>query len=344
MGACWRELARRPGIDLHVLHPDRMFGKPNPFNVDRLLDGISNQQFEAAAEDVDALLLDAVTAREPDVVVLCGWIYWPYTKLVRATRLKRAKMLLGMDSPWRGTLPQRLARARLLFVDGLDLVVTAGERSAEYARHIGIDDGRLRSGYYGFDYDRFSEAAAARPRPWPRQFLFTGRYAPEKDLATLVAAYRAYRKSVKEPWGLTCAGSGPDAALVRDHAGVSDAGFVQPSELPGLFSRHGAFVLPSKFEPWGVVIGEAAAAGLPVIATSACGAAIDMVRPYYNGLVVPPSDVPALTRALRWIHAHENELCEMGRRGQTLAAPFSAQAWATRWHHYMLEALEGRRP
>ena len=336
--ACWRALARRPGIDLHVVHIDRLGSTPNPFDAARLLKGISNQMLDTSARDLDTVMLRAVSDPEPDVVVFCGWVFWPYTRLVNAPALRRARKLLGMDTPWRGTLVQRFARYRLAhFMRNLDLVVTADTRSAEYARRIGIPDRRIRTGYYGFDYCSFSSKAAERPAPWPRQFLYVGRYVPPKDLTTLTEAYRRYRDQVDNPWGLTCHGSGPEASLLKDVPGLVDGGFAAPASLPSILAAHGAFVLPSKFEPWGVVIAEAAAAGLPIVCTTACGAAADIVRPYYNGVVVPPEDPPALARGLRWIHDHETELPTAGRRGQSLAEAFSADAWAVRWHNYMLE-------
>jgi glycosyltransferase involved in cell wall biosynthesis len=300
--------------------------------------------FSTTRPDLDGYLLDAVSRRDPDVVVLCGWIFWPYTKLVNAGRLSRARMLLGMDTPWRGTLAQRTARWRLgHFVRNLDLVVTASERGAEYARRIGVPDSRIRPGFYGFDDRSFARAAASRPSPWPRRFLFAGRYEPAKDLQTLVRGYQLYRTRVAEPWSLTCSGAGPDAHLLNGSPGVVDAGFSQPKDLPKLFADHGAFVLPSRFEPWGVVIAEAGASGLPIICTSSCGAALDIVRPYYNGVVIPPQDPAALARAMQWIHDRERDAPTIGGRGQALAAAFGAEAWAERWHNYMVESIEAPR-
>jgi glycosyltransferase involved in cell wall biosynthesis len=338
--ACFHALTKRADIDVHVIHPDRLLDRPNPFDAERLLEGISNQQFDARRTDLDGLLLRAVSDRDPDVVVLCGWIFWPYTRLVNAAPLKRARMMLGMDTPWLGTVSQRLGRLRLAHVvSRFDLVVTAGVASAQYARRIGVPEDRIRPGFYGFDFRSFHAASTLRPPAWPRQFLFAGRYVPEKDLRTLVAAYRIYRKAVTHPWGLTCRGAGPDAEVLRDVPGLVDAGFIEPPKLARVCGAHGAFVLPSRFEPWGVVVAEAAAAGLPVICTNVCGAAADIVRPYYSGIVVPAESPEALAQAMRWIHDHEDELPAMGHRGQALAQAFSADAWAARWHNYMLEIL-----
>ena len=342
MAACWQALAARPGIDLHVLHTRKLFQRQNPFHLDPLLDGVSNQEFSKDTPQITDWLREQIVQRKPDVVVVCGWIFWPYTRLMSDRVLEDASIILGMDSPWRGTATQRLSRWRLRnIVRHSDLVVTAGERSAEYARHMGVEPGKIRSGYYGFDYDRFSPVAerrAAQPA-WPRQFLFVGRYVPQKDLPTLMAAYAEYRAGVSDPWGLTCCGSGPDAALLQNQPGVVDAGFTQPDEQPDIFAKHGAFVLASNFEPWGVVLAEAAASGLPLLCTTACGAAADLVRPAVNGLVTEPGDVAGLANAMRWMHDHHAQLAEMGRRGQPLARGFSAVAWAARWHNYMIDLV-----
>ena len=120
-----------------------------------------------------------------------------------------------------------------------------------------------------------------------------------------------------------------------------DAGFKSPKDLPDVFSRHGAFVLASRFEPWGVVLAEAASSGLPIICSTACGASADVVRPYFNGITVASGDVSGLARAMRWIHDHESELPVMGARGSALAEAHSSEAWATRWHNYLLDVVEG---
>ncbi len=341
MAACWRALSARDGLDLHVVHLESLTGKPTGFDIDRVMQGISNQCFRRTDPNIDQFLRNVVNAHQPDVVVLCGWIYWPYTRLLFASELARCRFILGMDSPWIGSIWQRVAKLRLRhLVPRLDLVVTASRRSAEYAMRIGVPRPRIRGGYYGFDFDAFSQGPRAT---LPRRFLFVGRYVEAKDLRTLVRGYRRYRERVSDPWPLTCRGTGPDANMLRDQPGITDAGFMQPAELPQAFRDHGVFVLPSRYEPWGVVIAEAAAAGLPVICSDACGAADDLVRPDHNGIVIPAGDAEALASAMCWMHDHEAQLPSLGRQGRDLAMAFSAQSWAERWHHYMIETLDRRR-
>jgi len=341
--ACWRALSERPGVDVHIIHPERLLPRPNPFPATQLLDGLSHQMFDASMPGLDQFLLDAVDAQQPDVLAVSGWIFWPYTRLIAHPAMRRSAVVIGMDTPWRGTLAQRTAKVRLRhFMRHVDLVVTASEAATTYARRIGVAEGKLRSGYYGCGDIPFATAGAQRSSLWPCRFLFAARYAPEKNVATLVAAYARYRDAVTDPWPLTCTGQGPDGRLLEAVPGVSDRGFTDPTDLPRVFAEHGVFVLPSSFEPWGVVLAEAGASGMPVICSAACGAAGDLVRSYYNGVIVPTGDVDALARAMRWMHDHHADLPDMGRRGQTLAAPFAAEAWAARWHNYALDVMAGR--
>ena len=177
MAACWRALAARPGVDVHIIHPQQLFHwQKNRFHNE--LAGLSNEMFLPKDPNIEAWLLEAVRRQRPDAVVVCGWIYWPYTRLVRSPALRDARMILGMDSPWRGTWTQHLARFRLAStLRRCDAVVTASERSSTYARKLGVPDRKIRTGYYGFDYARFGDVAESRAASaWPRQFLFLGRY------------------------------------------------------------------------------------------------------------------------------------------------------------------------
>jgi glycosyltransferase involved in cell wall biosynthesis len=100
------------------------------------------------------------------------------------------------------------------------------------------------------------------------------------------------------------------------------------------------FIMPSRGEPWGVAIAEAAATGLPLICTDVCGAAVDLLRSYYNGVTVPPGNAPALAEAMTWMHHHHGRLRTLGLRSRDLAQAFSAEAWAERLHACFTAALD----
>lgn len=338
--ACFRALSRIPSIDLHVIYLDL---KDMP-EQEELLDGLSNQCVVADAPDAAATIAESVVAQSPDVVYLCGWFYSPYRALLDRKELRKTTFMLGMDPQWTGSWRQRLNIVRLRsFIRRMDLIVAAGTRGAEFARRLSGVSAKTVTGFNGFDFERFRQAGQARARAgWPRRFLFAGRYVPVKGLDVLMQAYAMYRSHVTNPWALHCCGSGTDAPLLRGQPGVEDLGYQLPTRLPELFAGYGTFVMPSRVEPWGVAIAEALATGMPVICTDVCGAAADVVRPYYNGVVIPPDDVEALCRALTWIHQHEDRLATMGEHGQALVHPFGAAAWADRMHVYINTAIARR--
>ena len=91
-------------------------------------------------------------------------------------------------------------------------------------------------------------------------------------------------------------------------SGIQDIGFVQTKQLPRVLAEAACLVLPSVLEPWGVVIQEAAAAGLGVICTKECGAGDVFVQQDVNGFIVPTGNVDALADAMRRFSESENLL------------------------------------
>jgi glycosyltransferase involved in cell wall biosynthesis len=329
MAACWRELASRPGVHLHVI-AHRPHGAGD--FASSLLDGISHRFLDTTeAEDsrlVERLVLDS----QPDVVAMTGWWIGAYRQLLVSERLAHAKFIMGIDSPWRTEI-QYLSRIRYgRFIRHVDQFFVTGERSWQYMKRLGIPPERITRGMYGVDVASWTSMHRSRPQhPWPRRFLFLGRYEPVKALDVLVPAYNLYRSQVTDPWELMCCGRGPDGPLLQGVPGVVDRGFIQPADLADVFLQSGALVMPSRYDPWPLALVEACAAGLPIICSDACGSAVENVRPLYNGLVVPTESVAELARAMVTVHEAEEQLPEWGRRSHEFASAYSAQAWADRW-------------
>lgn len=332
MAACWRALAAQTGVELFVIafgddRTDVAFSR-------NILTGVPHHLLSTEemsdAERIRAMVLQ----NNPDVLVISGWFHPPYVRLAFDPQLRSVRKIMGMDTPWRGTLRQHLARYRLRkYLDQIDAVFVAGERAWQYARRLKIAESKIHRGVYGFDAEPLQDLHAKRAMmpEWPRRFLFVGRYVPEKGVAVLLDAYARYRESTSDPWPLTCCGKGPMESKIAGAPGVENRGFVQPSDLPEIFLQHGAFILPSLYEPWGVALAEAAAAGLPVICTESVGASVELVRSYFNGMTIATADAAALAKALTWMHHNHAHLPEMGKHGTHLAAAFTAQLWAQRW-------------
>lgn len=132
-------------------------------------------------------------------------------------------------------------------------------------------------------------------------FLYVGRLAPEKRAEQVIHAFRLASESL--PRGvihLIMAGTGPSEAQLRAAApsGVTFLGFLdRRSRLPDLYANCDAFVFASVTETLGLVVLEAMASGLPVIAAPA-GGVRDHLRDGRNGLAYPEEDAGAMARAM----------------------------------------------
>lgn len=329
LAACMKELAAREGTNATLLTWDSADNAP--FDLNAIT--VPNQIVLSESERQSYEKIKAVVLRtNPDVIFVCGWAHSQYVQLVHDKDLRHAKFVIGADTPIRFDLRQQLARLKIgSLLRKVDAVCVPGERSFQVMRYWKVPPHKIARLLYGIDFERFQDGAKARWLPgvaWPRCFIFAGRYVPIKGVDLLIAAYTNYRQTVVDPWPLRVCGTGPMKGIIAGVEGVEDLGFVQPADLAEVFRQAGAFVLPSRMEPWGQVVVEAAAAGLPIVCTSACGASAEVVRDYHSGIVIPPESVSSLTDAMIWMHEHYDRLAVMGQASQHLAAPYSTARWA----------------
>jgi len=195
----------------------------------------------------------------------------------------------------------------------------AGTPQAVFARRLGY--AHVATGVYCADIDAYHcEVPLAAREP---ALLFTGRLVANKGVDLLIAAYRSYRQQVTNPLQLWLAGTGPMAQLADGEQGIEQLGFVQPEQLPGLMARCQALLLPSRIEHWGVVIHEAAAAGLPILASHNCGAATAFVLDGGNGLLFDVKSAAILDALLKFHALSDTARQEMSRQSRVLAASWT---------------------
>jgi len=97
------------------------------------------------------------------------------------------------------------------------------------------------------------------------------------------------------------------------------------NELPGIYRRADAFILPSVRETWGLVVLEAMLSGLPVLVSARCGCAYDLVTPQ-TGWTFNPYDETGLGRLLEHVCASPREALEqMGEAGRAVAREYSPE-------------------
>jgi glycosyltransferase involved in cell wall biosynthesis len=327
LNACLRELNQMPGVKLFVAHQTSR--SEAPFAEDQF--GWIEQQYRYTDQPNPAELLNVVRKFDPDLLIVAAWSVPAYRAVCKEMG-GRSLRVCGMDHQWSGRPKQWLGiLTSKIFVQRLfDAAFVTGERQALFARKLGFPPARIWRGLYSCDFSKFDAAGREAPSiDQRRSFLYVGRLVPEKGIDALIAAYRRYRAEVPEPWPLRIAGTGPLRSMVEREPGIEYQGFIQPEALPSLFGSAGCFVLASRFEPWGVVIHEAAAAGLPIICTAECGSSDHLVKDGSSGFVVETDDPASLAEAMKKVSDLSCEArTEMGMASYQLASQITPTRWA----------------
>jgi glycosyltransferase involved in cell wall biosynthesis len=230
-----------------------------------------------------------------------------------------------------------------LVVAAFDGALVAGSLHASYLRLLGMSDADVQIVGNCVDNDFFSGKAdevrqAVRSVTLPRDFfLFVGRMLPEKNIAGLLDAYNLYRQRVGSgAWDLVLVGSGPEASPLKERVkaenidGANFAGLVQLEELPHYYANAGCFVLPSMSEPWGLVVNEAMASGIPVLVSNRCGCGPDLVRDGKNGFVFDPLNTQALADLLFRMSHGDASPDAMGKVSREMITAYTPALFAQR--------------
>jgi glycosyltransferase involved in cell wall biosynthesis len=204
-----------------------------------------------------------------------------------------------------------------------DAIATYGPHVSAYVRAAGAE-GPVFEAPQAADA-QFWSAPAEPDRRAPFQALFAGRLEREKGIDVLLEAWR--RGGLDG--ALVVCGGGPlptPGALTR--------GPCPPAELRNLYAGSDVVVVPSVatrdfLEPWGMVVNEAFHQGVPVIATTAVGAAAGgLVEHERTGLVVPAGDADALAAALRRLRDDPGLRARLGEAAQSAVTAYTPAAWA----------------
>jgi phosphatidylinositol alpha-mannosyltransferase len=188
--------------------------------------------------------------------------------------------------------------------------------------------GEIRVIPNGVDVELFANAAASADLPPGRRMLWTHRLDPQKGFPIAVEAFAKLAIEFPDLWFLVI-GEGRDreaidALTAQARSRTLLLGTVQHDRLPGYHAGADVFVAPALGqESFGLVLLEAMAAGVPVVASDIAGYR-EVVRGEVDGLLVPPGDSAALTRAVAGI-LREPELAKR------LSAAGRERAQAFRW-------------
>lgn len=216
-----------------------------------------------------------------------------------------------LASGWKGVLKRQLV-PRIL--RRCAAVLCCGSLGRAYFERYGVSGDRIFYSPYEPDYELIRQLpasaleAAAREHSLPpgrRRIVFSGRLVPVKRVDLAIDAFCAIAPE-RPGWDLVIAGDGPLRAELTARvpsqlaSRVVWTGFLARQEqVSAVYRLSDILLLPSDYEPWALVVNEAAAAGLAIVASEVVGAAPELVRDDVNGYTFPVGDLAALTDRLR---------------------------------------------
>lgn len=276
-------------------------------------------------------LKQLVNQINPDVIICSGWIDKDYLKITK-NYFKKIPTVMTCDTHWNGSLKQRLAMlvSRFTLLKIFSHAWVPGQIQKQYVLNLGFDKKNILMGFYSCDLDHFESIYQSQKEQklthFPKRFLYVGRYYEFKGIKELWQAFIELQGEQPNEWELWCLGVGDIEPI--QHPKIKHFGFVQPKDLANYTSQTGVFVLPSRFEPWGVVVHEFAASGFPILLSDKVGAKEQFLHEGKNGFTFRADDVNDLKKALqKIINTKESDLLAMGAYSHHLSKTISPKTW-----------------
>lgn len=298
-----------------------------PFS-SKLMDWIpeSNKIFLAEGESLTLLNQNLIKIFNPNILLCAGWSNRQFINIAKSLH-KSCFKVITFDTQLTLSLKQNLGRIwfKIQLLKIFNCAFVPGDRQLRTAIFFGFKEKNVLMGSYVPDNNSVivvnHEAIRSNNR-----FIFVGRLVEEKGIKFLVDAYKVYRRRSSSPWPLYVAGVGPLSDLFKIE-GVIHLGFMESEMLFKEMKASSCLIAPSIYEPWGVQISEATSLGLPVIATTACGAAAHLVRSNFNGHLIAPKDSAGLAQAMFEISTMDN-LVEFSKNSYSLSRQYTPSIWA----------------
>lgn len=295
-------------------------------------------------------LWGALSDFDPDVVVVSE--FGPATLRALAwCRLRKRALVVLTEVTEAAELtlsrPQRLLHRWL--AQRVDGFVAVSSAARERLLALGADPDAVAVSLQSVDEDAIIAATKARGSldATPVEVLTVARLVPDKDVGALIQAFAQGLTPAEAT--LSVVGGGPlegELCAQAQALGVAARffGAVPAGELPARYASADVFALTSRYEPFGVALREAVVAGLPVICSTAVGAAGDFAHagdlPHagdhahegagthsrdledsnVNALLFAPGDVDALAQALSRLCRNASIRRELGAASRRIAS------------------------
>lgn len=291
-------------------------------------------------------VLREITNGGYDVLLIQGYAGATDWLGILAAKTRSCRLLFRGETVLRSCASTAREVARGLAIQALsksiDVFLPIGSRSRDFYLHYGIAPDRLVLSPYAVDNEFFFGQASLlqhRRTDIRKQLgisadipvvLYVSKLIPRKRPLHLLRAFEL----VDTPAALVFVGDGPLKAEIerqvarRGMRNVLCLGFQHQHNLAQFYAIADVFVLPSEYEPWGLVVNEAMCFSLPVITTNGVSASQDLLVNGENGFVYEAGNTEALRDALEQLLGDRNLRLKMGQRSSDIIRQWDQAASA----------------
>lgn len=331
--ACFQELVNIFNVEVHLIH--WINNKLTPYQVPDSKD-IFLYEREAMT---NSEMINLSIRINPSLVFVSGWMDKGYLKICQILKKNRIPILCGIDTQCDYSIKQNLT----VFVRKLYLVrkyfshcYVPGIKQYEFARKIGFKSDEIIIGALSADTKLFVKNT--EKIQIYKKILFVGRFNKIKGIDLLCKCFLEIINQNERfsDWELILIGNGPEKEYFPQSTQIKIFDFLPQPEILKIIGNVDFFCLPSRREPWGVVVHEMASAGLPLLLSDSCGASTDYLIEGFNGYSFKRNDDIELKEKLITLMSSTMEgLKSMGEKSYLLSLNNSPEIWAYKVFHLL---------
>jgi glycosyltransferase involved in cell wall biosynthesis len=270
--------------------------------------------------------LTEILSFKPAFVLCSGWADKDFIAWVKALNRPTA---LAFDTVWQNNLKFHLGSFyfKLKYKKLFRFAFIPGRAQSVTSRNLGFSDEATFDSFYTCeDIFRLNPHSIQTSK----ELWCIARYIPAKNINFLCESFLSIKPNERSGWKLNIAGTGELFSAKVENEAIIHHGFIQPKELREKLVSAAAFVLPSLYEPWGVVVHEMASLGKPLLLSNAVGASQDLLEEEKNGYSFDPNYSEDLKiQLLKIFKASQEELQNMGNHSAEMAKKFSSDIWVS---------------
>jgi glycosyltransferase involved in cell wall biosynthesis len=302
-------------------------------------------------------IIKAIKEFKPEIVNLTGYYDFASWIVLGYCKLNGIKTILSNESTANDHERKGLKEiVKAFIIKQFDGYFNFGTASENYILSLGISkeqmlvkrncvDNEVLKKIYLKHYPYRSEKQKTLNLA-PKNFIFVGRLIDYKNLFHLLEAFDLAQKKSNLNWGFIILGDGElktDLQKYVSENNIQNTSFlsgVSWKQVPEYLALSDVLVLPSYSEPWGLVVNEAMACGLPVLVSNKCGCADDLVKNGKNGFTFSPDNIEQLTNLMLKFIKNEVDSEQMGKASEQIIADYSPKRVALEMYQGFQKTLQ----